>query len=82
MKIKVYAGYYELYITDKEMPYGFSLLEEFGSVTDAEGYAESYEDWIWLDRDLIGESSYSIDEDSDDYIDHTFDYKELVVNAL
>lgn len=36
MKVKVYAGYYELYITDKEMPRPYVLLEEFDTVPDAE----------------------------------------------
>lgn len=75
-KIYVYAGYYELYITDKEMPNGFFFQEEFDSVADAEAYVEERGDWLWLDRDLIEESGYSWD--NEDYETHTFDFEERI----
>lgn len=76
MKVKVYAGYYELYITDKEMPKTYVLLEEFDTVPDAEYFVEEADDWMWLDRDLIPQSSY--EWSGDDYNDHTFDMKEML----
>lgn len=81
MNIKVYAGYYELYITDKEMPRPYVLLEEFDNVPDAEYYAEGKDDWMWLDRDLIPDSSYFIEEGSDDYNDHTFNLAEMLAEV-
>lgn len=75
MRIKVYGGYYELYVTDKEMPEPwFALMAEFDNVTDAEEYVIEREDWLWLDRDLTNESGYYWD--GDDYESHTFDYNE------
>lgn len=75
MKIKVYGGYYELYVTDKEMPGPwFALVAEFENVEEAEAYVDEREDWLWLDRDLLSESGYCWD--GDDYESHTFDCKE------
>lgn len=72
-KIYVYAGYYELYITDKKMPGGFMYQAEFDSVAEAEAYVDESDDWLWLDRDLINESGYSWD--GEDYEYHTFDFE-------
>lgn len=79
-KIKVYAGYYELYITDKDMGYSYALIGEFDTVPEAEDYVEETDDWFWIDRDLLNESSYSFD--GDDYENHTFDYEELVAELV
>lgn len=73
-RIKVYAGCYELYITDKEMPYGFSLCAEFETVPEAEAFVDETEDWLWIDRDLLDESGYCWD--GDDFELHTFDFSE------
>lgn len=81
MSIKVYAGYYELYITDKVMPRPYVLVAEFDNVPDAECYAEEWDDWMWLDRDLIPDSMYFWEEDSDDYETHTFDLAEMLVEV-
>lgn len=75
-KIYVYAGYYELYVTDKVMPDCFVLQGEFDSVVEAEAFAEEIGDWLWLDRDLISESSYSWE--NEDYDIHTFDFAERI----
>lgn len=77
MKVYLYEGVYEMYITDKEMPYGYALLDEFDNVPDAEDYAEKFDDWVFLDRDLIAESSYHCCVGDDDYNDRTFDFAEL-----
>lgn len=74
-EIKVYAGYYELYITDKEMPHGFTLWGEFDTVPEAEEAVEETGDWLWLDRELLDESGYNWD--NEDYDTHTFDFEEL-----
>lgn len=79
MNIKVYAGYYELYITDKEMPRPYALVAEFDNVPDAEGYVEETEDWMCLDRDLIPYSSYCWD--NEDYETHTFDLAEMLAEV-
>ena len=79
-KIYVYAGYYELYITDKEMPNQFFFQGEFDSVAEAEAYVEERGDWLWLDRDLIEESGYSWE--NEDYETHTFDFKERVTEMM
>lgn len=76
MKVKVYAGYYELFVTDKEMPRPYVLLEEFDNVPDAEYFVEEADDWMWLDRDLIPQSTYCWD--NEDYDSHTFDMKEML----
>lgn len=81
MNIKVYAGYYELYITDKEMPRPYALVAEFDNVPDAESYVEERDDWMWLDRDLIPDSSYCFEEDCDDYETHTFDLAEMIAEV-
>lgn len=75
-KIKVYAGYYELYITDKDMSDQFVLVAEFHTVPDAENYVYDTDDWQWIDRDLLDESLFSFD--GDDYEIHTFDYEERI----
>lgn len=79
MNIKVYAGYYELYITDKEMPRPYVLVAEFDNVPDAESYVEETEDWMLLDRDLIPDSTYCWD--GDDYKDHTFNLAEMLAEV-
>lgn len=76
MNIKVYAGYYELYVTDKEMPRPFVLVAEFDNVPDAEAYVEECDDYMLLDRDLIPYSSFYWD--GDDYETHTRDFAEFV----
>lgn len=43
-KIKVYAGYYELYITDKDMSDQFVLVAEFDTVPEAENYVDETQD--------------------------------------
>ncbi len=79
-KIKVYAGYYELYITDKEMDCPFGLVEEFDTVPEAENYVYDTDDWLWIDRDLIGEALCAYD--GDDYEHHTFDYADRVAELV
>lgn len=79
MEVKVYAGYYELYITDKEMPKPYVLVAEFDNVPDAEYYVEEVDDWMWLDRDLISQSSYIWE--GDDYETHTFVLDELIATV-
>lgn len=79
-KIKIYAGYHELYITDKVMPFPYGLMKEFDSVEDAEVYAMRRDDFQLLDRDLLPDSICCIDEDSDDYNTYTFDYNELMAS--
>lgn len=76
MKVKVYTGYYELFVTDKEMPRPYVLLEEFDNVPDAEYFVEEADDWMWLDRGLIPQSTYCWD--NEDYDSHTFDMKEML----
>lgn len=77
MRIKVYGGYYELYITDKEMPGNwFGLMAEFETVWEAIEYVDEKEDWLFLDSDLIEESGYCWD--GDDYENHIFDYNEKI----
>lgn len=78
--IKVYAGYYELYITDKDMSDQFVLVAEFDTVPDAENYVDETQDWLWIDRELLDESSYSWD--GDDYDEHTFDYEERIAELV
>lgn len=77
MRIKVYGGYYELYVTDKELyePW-FSLMAEFETVWEAIEYVDEKGDWLWLDSDLIEESGYCWD--GDDYENHIFDYSERI----
>lgn len=75
-RIKVYAGYYELYITDKDMSDQFVLVAEFDTVPEAENYVYDTDDWQWIDRDLLDESLFSFD--GDDYEIHTFDYEERI----
>lgn len=79
-KIKVYAGYYELYITDKDMSDQFVLVEEFDTVPEAENYVDETLDWLWIDRDLLDESLFSFD--GDDYEIHTFDYEERIAELV
>ena len=79
-KIKVYAGYYELYITDKDMSDQFVLVAEFDTVPEAENYVYDTDDWQWIDRDLLDESLFSFD--GDDYEIHTFDYEELIAELV
>lgn len=69
MNIKVYAGYYELYITDKEMPRPYVLVAEFDNVPDAEDYVVETEDYMLLDRDLMPDSQTPWDSlyEGDDY---------------
>lgn len=79
-KIKVYAGYYELYITDKDMSDQFVLVAEFDTVPEAENYVYDTDDWQWIDRDLLDESLFSFD--GDDYEIHTFDYEERIAELV
>lgn len=79
-KIKVYAGYYELYITDKDMSDQFVLVAEFDTVPEAENYVDETQDWLWIDRDLLDESLFSFD--GDDYEIHTFDYEERMAELV
>ena len=69
---KVYEGYYELYITRKELNSGrVYLAKEFDTMREAEDYVEYREMWLNIDRDLISESQYSWD--GDDLENHIFD---------
>lgn len=77
MKVYLYEGVYEMYITDKEMPEGYAFIGEFDNVPEAEFCAEKFDCWIYLDRDLISYSAYYISIGSDDYNDRTFDFAEL-----
>lgn len=79
-KIKVYAGYYELFISDKDMSYKYILIGEFDTVPEAESYVDETDDWFWIDRDLLDESSYCWD--GDDYDEHTFDYEERIAELV
>jgi len=44
-KIYLYAGYYELYITDKEMPKPYTLISWHKSVENAMKAAERFDDY-------------------------------------
>lgn len=73
-KIYLYAGYYELYITDKQLNRSYTLISTHRTVANAERAAEKFDNdaWLMVDRDLVNESMYSILYDSDDYYLHTF----------
>ncbi len=75
-KIYFYAGYYETFISDKDLTkFGYSLLGVFDSVIEAEDFGnENYDDdWGWIDRDLLDESQYYWPDGGDDYYMHTFE---------
>ena len=78
-KIYLYAGYYETFISDKDLSkYGYMLQGEFDSVVDAENFRDENfdEDWRWIDRDLLDESGYALDPLSDDWYMYTFEVTE------
>ena len=58
----------------------FVLVAEFDTVPEAENYVYDTDDWQWIDRDLLDESSYSWD--GDDYDEHTFDYEERIAELV
>lgn len=70
-RIKVYAGYYELYITDKELKEPFILVEEFDTMAEAEDYVVNRGDWLMVDEDLVEESE---DIYPDEHIFNAKDY--------
>lgn len=80
MNIKVYAGYYELYITDKEMPRPYVLLEEFDNVPDAEEYCYEIDDYTLLDSDLMFDSQIPYDSlyEDEDYKVYNLGFAEFV----
>lgn len=77
-RIFVYAGYYELYITDKEIK-GLTCVTEFDNVPDAENYVIEKDDYFFIDRDLLKESTFCWD--GEDYDTHTFNFNELFLVA-
>lgn len=72
MGYKVYEGYYEMYITQRELNSGrVYLVAEFDTMREAEDYVKYREMWLNIDRDLISESQY--DWSGDDLDNHIFD---------
>lgn len=81
-KFYVYAGYYELYISAKEMPKPYVLLKTFRSIDRAIEYAESYEDTIiYCDnvKDYLPDYIYEVLQDNDYEF---FDYDVAGVGAV
>lgn len=64
-KIYVYAGYYELFITDKELPNPYVWLGTFDNMEEAEEYALEEDDYAThiIDADLRDESQYDLDDE-------------------
>lgn len=75
-KYKVYAGYYELFITDKTLTHTLVLVEEFDTMEQAENYVEERGDWLWIDKDLVDDCSFSLE--GDDYDNHIFNAENYI----
>lgn len=88
-KYYLYAGYYELFISDKPLPDSYFLQGVFSDIAQAEQLAEGYDEWINYDEDILEDSEYyrqfnlgdvncyleQLDGKSDP---HVFNYNELV----
>lgn len=88
-KYYLYAGYYELFISDKPLPNSYFLQGVFGDIAQAEQFAESYDEWINYDEDILEDSEYYLQFNLGDvncYLEqldgksdpHVFNYNELV----
>jgi len=61
--IYLFAGYYELIITDKLLPAPYILISRHKSVSNAEIAGERFDPdaWVNYDEDIISETDYSLE---------------------
>lgn len=55
MKYKVFAGYYEQFVTDKDLKEPFVLVAEFDTIAKVDEYMFECDDTVHIDRDLFDE---------------------------
>ena len=89
-KYYLYAGYCELFISDKPLPDSYFPQGVFGDIAQAEQSAESYDEWINYDEDILEDTEYyrqfNLGGDVNCYLEHlngksdphVFNYKKLV----
>lgn len=51
-RIKVYAGYYELYVTDKKLPLPKTFQASFDTAEEAWKYIDEADETTWIDEDI------------------------------
>lgn len=75
-RIKVYESFAgNIFITNKEMPKHYELIEQFDNVPDAEKWVYHKYDYSGLlDRSLSKESCYDLSDDFNEYTFNYFDY--------
>lgn len=54
-KYKIYAGYYELYITDKDLPLPRVFQCSFNTVKEVWEYIDKADEWTAIDEDVYHE---------------------------
>lgn len=57
-KYYLYVGFYEWYISDKQLPEPLSLVGAYNSAKEAEKEAAKHDDWINYDEDILEETAY------------------------
>lgn len=51
-KYNVYAGYYEIFVTDKKLPEPKKFQGSFNSVKEVWEYIEDADEWTAIDQDI------------------------------
>lgn len=73
--IFVYAGYYEMFVTDKKLFKSVQPIATFDNVPDAEDFVAEANVKLWLDRDIIRDSQFVWR--GDDWRQHTFNSRKF-----
>lgn len=55
MKYKIFAGYYEQFVTDKDLKDPLVLVAEFDTMEEVDEYMSECDDTVHIDRDLFDE---------------------------
>lgn len=58
--INIYAGYYEIYVTNKKLNKPYTLIYQAATATEANAYLMDVDDHILLDEDLKGIEFYNV----------------------
>lgn len=75
MKYKIFAGYYEQFVTDKDLDLAF--VAEFDTIDDVEEYMNECDYTMLIDKDLFDEFCvyFGWDESrEDEYVFYAEDY--------
>ena len=78
MKYKIFAGYYEHFVTDKDLKEPLVLVAEFDTIAEVDEYMFECDDTVHIDRDLFDEFCVSFGWDESREDEFVFDAKDYL----